>query len=332
MAPSAPSTPDNGTSLAKLALAGRAAGLTIEDGMRLLATAAENGDGEADAMIAVLVAIGARSIEEWDQAFDYLGRSAARGFAPARAQLALFCKDRELVATSKSDSPPQTIWKRMKEAIDVATVLAVPPPRIVRFSPHVAVFEGFAAPAECAWLIDRAMPHLERAQIFESGGPAYAEARTNSAMQFDILKTDLVLVALHARIVAASGFGMRCLEETNVLHYAAGQEFSRHCDFFPHESRFEREIAERGQRAATLLVYLNEGYEGGETAFERFGWHFKGRPGDALFFRNLVPSGEPDHDTLHAGLPPKSGEKWLLSQWIRTHPPRTESSAMHRAA
>ncbi|MBF8292745.1 MAG: hypothetical protein HW392_1572, partial [Steroidobacteraceae bacterium] len=43
----------------------------------------------------------------------------------------------------------------------------------------------------------------------------------------------------------------------------------------------------------------------------------KGRRGDALVFANVDDSGAPDYQTVHAGLPPTSGVKWLLSQWVR---------------
>ena len=62
--------------------------------------------------------------------------------------------------------------------------------------------------------------------------------------------------------------------------------------------------------------------EGGETHFPQAGVRFKGRKGEALVFRNVTPSGAPDFDTLHAGLPPSRGEKWLLSQWVRRRPKR----------
>ena len=75
-----------------------------------------------------------------------------------------------------------------------------------------------------------------------------------------------------------------------------------------------------GQRAVTALVYLNDGYEGGETDFPELGWKYRGRKGDALLFWNLTPQGEPEPRTLHAGLPPTSGEKWLYSKWIRQKP------------
>jgi prolyl 4-hydroxylase len=291
----------------------------------MLAAAAEGGDAEADAMIAVLVGIDARSTSDWVRAFDYLGRAAARGLPEAQAQLALYCPDRDLVAASKAPSPPRSVWRQIKEATDVAALMKTPNLRTVRESPHIAVLDGFATRAECEWMMGRARPYLARARIFDQQGSVLsgASSRTNSAMQFDILKADFVLIALHARIAAASGFAVRCLEETNVLHYAVGQEFTRHYDFFaPDNPEFGQELSERGQRVATFLLYLNDEFEAGETSFEELGWRYRGQPGDALLFRNVVPSGAPDPQTLHAGLPPVSGEKWLLSQWIRSHPPR----------
>jgi hypothetical protein len=67
----------------------------------------------------------------------------------------------------------------------------------------------------------------------------------------------------------------------------------------------------------TFLVYLNEGFEGGETDFPAAPYRFKGSTGDAVLFVNVDVRGQPDFKTKHAGLPPTSGEKWLLSQWVR---------------
>ena len=83
---------------------------------------------------------------------------------------------------------------------------------------------------------------------------------------------------------------------------------------------YAREVAERGQRVATFLLYLNDDYEGGETEFPFLGFRYKGKKGDALLFWNVTPSGAPDLNTRHAGTPPTSGEKWVLSQWLRQRP------------
>jgi hypothetical protein len=70
----------------------------------------------------------------------------------------------------------------------------------------------------------------------------------------------------------------------------------------------------------TFLLYLNDGFEGGETEFPLVGVRCKGNKGDALCFWNVLPNGSPDRQTIHAGLPPTQGEKWLLSQWVRNIP------------
>ena len=76
----------------------------------------------------------------------------------------------------------------------------------------------------------------------------------------------------------------------------------------------------RGQRVKTCLVYLNSGYDDGETEFPKLGIQFRGAGGEALVFDNVDAAGSGDMDTLHAGQPVTHGEKWLLSQWIRNKP------------
>ena len=73
-------------------------------------------------------------------------------------------------------------------------------------------------------------------------------------------------------------------------------------------------------RTYSSLVYLNDDFAGGETNFPRIGLSHLGAKGDAVLFRNVDATGAPDHDTMHAGMPPTSGEKWVFSQWIREFP------------
>ncbi len=69
-----------------------------------------------------------------------------------------------------------------------------------------------------------------------------------------------------------------------------------------------------------MLVYLNEDYTGGETLFLKTGVKVRGNAGDGLLFRNAAPDGTPDPDSLHAGLPVITGEKFIASRWIRQKP------------
>ena len=44
------------------------------------------------------------------------------------------------------------------------------------------------------------------------------------------------------------------------------------------------------------------------------------RGGDALLFFNTLADGRADPATRHAGLPVRSGAKWLATRWIRARP------------
>jgi predicted 2-oxoglutarate/Fe(II)-dependent dioxygenase YbiX len=152
----------------------------------------------------------------------------------------------------------------------------------------------------------------------EDGGGKIARQRTNSEALIAFEQQDLVLMALRRRIATVAGLAIERMEPPTVLHYAPGQEFRPHYDFFdPAVPAYAVNVAERGQRLATVLVYLNDDFEGGETHFVKADLRFKGKKGDAILFRNVTEQGDPDFSTLHAGLPTTRGEKWLFSQWLR---------------
>ena len=123
-------------------------------------------------------------------------------------------------------------------------------------------------------------------------------------------------------------------ESLQVLHYEVGESFKPHFDFWEHG--FEGHagtMAKYGQRVFTVLVYLNEDFDGGETDFPRLGVRYRGaKKGDGLIFRNVDDLGMGDRRTLHAGLPPTRGEKWLASLWIRDRVPDGYGDPRLRAA
>lgn len=309
--------------LGRRALAGKSATHTPQDGARILVSAAEKGSAEADEIISVIIATDAKDPKDWSLALGYVQRAAERGSLLARDELCLLASDRELALAAANGRLPENVWERLRDTIDVAARLKATEMKIISDHPRICVLEGFASTAECTWMIARGRRRLGRAAVVDQsrGGTELDRSRTNSAMLFNILDTDFVLALLRARMAAATGFARRDLEETNVLHYSEGQEFTRHFDFYdPSQNANAAEIAAMGQRVGTFLLYLNADYAGAETDFPVLGWRYRGRPGDALFFMNVDNKCAPDRQTMHAGLAPKSGEKWLLSQWIRGTP------------
>ncbi len=293
------------------------------EAIQLLNAAAHGTGGEAAAIVSVLAAAGAGTPQSWPNALDYLARAAKLGWPPAQAQLLILAADRALADQVRSGQAPDDAWRRLRHSVDIEAWLATPPSRALSESPSVQVFEGFVPEAFCDALVDMSRGGLDRARVYDpwTGMAVSDAARTNSTLDVSIAESNLLQVILRARIAAAIGVSLVSLEPPSILHYAVGQAFAPHFDFLePDERGLAADLAGKGQRTATVLVYLNDGYDGGETAFPKLGLRFKGGKGEALWFANLDPAGAPDRRTLHAGLAPTSGEKWLFSQWIRGGP------------
>lgn len=186
--------------------------------------------------------------------------------------------------------------------------------------PQVGIVRNFIPSAFCAYIIERAKPKLQDLRVRDpAAGGKQVEYRSNSGAGFSVLDTDLIFQMVNARIADLIDLPMGNQEPTNVLHYKPGEEYKAHFDFITASPQNAGELAATGQRTTTVLIYLNDDYTGGETEFPTLKWKFKGNTGDALFFRNTNAAGEPDRRTLHAGLPPKKGEKWLYSKWVRAN-------------
>ena len=296
-------------------LSGRGAAPDPVRGVRLIMAAAEAGGGYACALAGMLLASGIGGTD-WPRALDWLQRSAELDFAPAQAQL-------RLLAGAEGQAR-HTDWGALRHAVSLDAWRRSPEPQVLSASPSIRTFAGVLPPAVCDWVIARGRERLAPAQVYDpsSGGPMQDGARRNSAAEFALADMDLVLLAVRERLSAASGLPVTGMQGPQVLHYAVGERFTPHYDFLdPELEGPARDLAVRGQRAATCLVYLNDDLDGGETDFPELGLRHRGARGDGLVFMNVDGEGRPDRRTLHAGLAPTRGEKWVLSQWVRDRPP-----------
>jgi len=207
--------------------------------------------------------------------------------------------------------------------VDLQRWLAPPPCRSLRGSPRILALEGLGSPAVCDWIVRRCEGRLEPAQVDDprTGLPVMGQTRTNRLANFGLAETSVLNLLLQTRIGAAIGSPLAVMEAFAVLNYRPGEEASDHFDYLdPAVPAYAEEISRVGQRIATALVYLNDDYEGGETDFPELGFHHRGAKGDALVFFSVDANGAPDARTRHAGRPTTTGEKWVLSQFVRDRP------------
>jgi hypothetical protein len=269
-----------------------------ETGVNMMRAAADKGDADAACICANLAAGDIDLPNRANIVWRCLETAAERGSTFAREQM-------RFLQSSTQD-------------IDALLL----PRHEVFTSPRISVIEGFATAAECDWVMERARPGLHRAHVYNPSDGSFftKDARTNSSVEFGIAEADVVIMGLRLRIQMICGLDRP--EMPSVLHYAPGQEFKPHYDFLDASTPgYARDVEKNGQRAATFLIYLNDDYQGGETEFLKLDWRYKGRKGDALLFWNLNAAGNPDRETMHAGLPTTEGEKWVFSQWLRQSRP-----------
>jgi hypothetical protein len=286
-------------------------------GMTLIEQAAQAGDAQGAWLAATIASASFWQPRDWDKAFGYLMRAAQAGHHAAQSSL------RILAGGPSGDNVEGNDWEKLRRVIDLQAWLAPPPIRTILESPCIQVMENFAPPAACGWLMARAEGRLSRATIYDkaTGGKTEDGRRTNSQCNLDIETCGVLTFVLRARIAAIVRRQDPAMEIPKILHYAPGDTFDNHFDFLdPAEPAYTQELAMRGQRTHTFLIYLNEGYSGGQTSFPKLGISHAGARGDALLFSNVDAAGRPAYDTMHAGLPPTSGEKWVFSQWIRKLP------------
>jgi hypothetical protein len=249
----------------------------------------------------------------------WVGAAASGGNPSARAELS----PGQPVARSRGAVPVEGYdWALVRERCDPMALLALPPGRRHQPVPQASTLEQLIPESWCHYVMGLAAPRLQRATVNDiARGAVVHDMRTNSTTCFPAADSDPLLQLINHRVAQACGLPLDHQEVIAVLHYQPGQAYQDHFDFIdPEVARFREELATRGQRVATVLIYLSAGYEGGETDFPLLGWRHRGRVGDALVFRNVDDAGEPDRRTLHAGRAPKQGEKWLLSKWVRSRP------------
>ncbi|WP_313536322.1 2OG-Fe(II) oxygenase [Sphingomonas sp.] len=295
----------------------------------LLADAGTQGSAEAWMQLAVWYLIGAPVARDLDQARACLARAVAIGHVDgALMEIALIAN-----GNGGRDTPD---WPRALQALDVAaredpvattqrallakmniradgSPQAAPIGQVLHEATRLRRFPRLLTPEECAHLAATAQPLLEPSFVLDpgSGRPMPHPIRTSDGGAIGPTREDLAVRAINLRIAAATGTDVRNGEPLTVLRYAPGQQYRRHLDTI---------AGAANQRVATLIIYLNQGFAGGETCFPAIGVTVQPRAGDAILFDTLLPDGSPDPRLVHSGEPIRAGAKWIATRWIRQAP------------
>lgn len=141
----------------------------------------------------------------------------------------------------------------------------------------------------------------------------YSEVRTSYTIYETAFSPELLkqVRLLEKKIAAMLGTYVNRFEKWQAVNYQPGEKFDTHID----GGRFAEEPS--GDRARTILLYLDKPLKGGNTFFRALNREIKPLPGKLVVWNNLLPTGLPDYAMVHAGLPVEEGSKTILVTWER---------------
>ena len=123
---------------------------------------------------------------------------------------------------------------------------------------------------------------------------------------------DPILNSVVRKCVGLTNKPFENAEGLQVLRYKEGGYFKHHQDVNPYFMI--------NRRLYTIMIALNDDYEGGETIFPLLNKSYKLSKGDAIFFHTVDNYEVITELTLHGGQPVKSGEKWVCNLWVHKYP------------
>ncbi|KAL6993387.1 procollagen-proline 4-dioxygenase [Sarracenia purpurea var. burkii] len=206
---------------------------------------------------------------------------------------------------------------------------------VISWEPRAFIYHNFLSKDECEYLINLAKPHMQKSSVVDSatGKSKDSRVRTSSGT-FLSRGRDKIIRNIEKRIADFTFIPVEHGEGLQILHYEVGQKYEPHYDYFADEFNTKN----GGQRIATVLMYLSDVEEGGETVFPaakgnyssvpwwnelsecgKGGLSVKPKMGDALLFWSMKPDATVDPSSLHGGCAVIKGNKWSSTKWMRVN-------------
>ncbi|WP_223702152.1 2OG-Fe(II) oxygenase [Sutcliffiella deserti] len=181
---------------------------------------------------------------------------------------------------------------------------------IVRMEePLIVVLGNVLSDEECDALISLSKDRIQRSKI--GSMREEDDLRTSSSMFFEEGESDVV-TRIEKRISHIMNIPIEHGDGLQILNYKPGQEYKAHFDFFSSTSK-----AASNPRISTLVMYLNDVEQGGETFFPELKLSISPQKGMAVYFEYFYDDQALNDLTLHGGAPVIVGDKWAATQWMR---------------
>ena len=185
----------------------------------------------------------------------------------------------------------------------------------------VRVVDEFLTDKECEYVINLSNPLFQRSKYMIGDKVIVHEDRTSFSAELHTFDNDEILKVIRKKGSELLNIPEDHFESFQCVSYDKSQAINSHFDTFDENSEGGKKIiAAGGQRKYTMLVYLNDDFEGGSTYFPNLDLLVSPKKRRVLIFDNLDDNGKIRASAFHAGLPVASGRKYAMNMWVRTKP------------
>lgn len=146
---------------------------------------------------------------------------------------------------------------------------------------------------------------LKRSTV--TGDKKTSSTRTSSTV-FLNEEDDPVVRVVQDKVASLQGIPKDRFEDLQVIRYEMGQKYDAHYD-----------PTDELPREFTVILYLNDDFEGGATDFPLARASVKPVKGGAAVFRNMVGD-RIVYGSQHMGAPVTRGTKWAATVWVHDAP------------
>ena len=192
--------------------------------------------------------------------------------------------------------------------------------------PGILVVEGFLGADRCEdfcnFIVKQQTRQLDvlNSEEFEKSGSVTYEAnaqRVTDTVDLAERKPDMlreIIRGYQHYVTRYFKADLSTFEPPSVLKYSTGGHYQPHADS-EHWNRDTNRWVRSLERDYSLLLYLNDGYEGGSLQFPNFKWAIQPKRGMLVSF----PS---DHRYLHGAAPLISGTRIAVASWAKAKKPQ----------
>ncbi len=186
--------------------------------------------------------------------------------------------------------------------------------------PRISVFKNVLTAEECQSMIKKYENAMNPNAGLESREQTYGQIteeveQRSISQQTEQADRDF----FKNKIVEMIGVPISHIEAGDIYRYDTNQYFGLHHDF-PYDPRTIPYYKNGGDRKATAIFWLNEGYEGGRCTWPELNVTVEPELGGVMYFEYDYPDEEVNKSTIHESLPVTNGVKWIAAFFLANGP------------